>query len=75
MAAISKARTFKEARKRSGLTLESLAVKLGLTRQAVSFWETGTTVPSGSSRRLLALILGVDLEVVDAWFESGKKAA
>lgn len=34
-----------QARKRSGLSQEGVAEKLGVSRQTVSKWETGETVP------------------------------
>ena len=56
-------------RKSAGLTMESLGERLGVTRQAVSSWENGESIPGGPARRLLALTLGVPLVTVDSWFE------
>lgn len=41
-------------RKKAGLSQEALAEKLGVSRQAVSKWETGDTVPELSKLVLLA---------------------
>lgn len=46
-------------RKRMGLSQEELAEKLGVSRQAVSKWELGTSVPELDSVVLLARIFGV----------------
>lgn len=60
--------TLVAARECRKLTQEELAAKLNLTRPAISQWETGTSVPSGSSRQLLALTLDIPIAVIDAWF-------
>lgn len=57
-----------QARDNAGLTQEELALKLNITRPAISQWETGNTAPSGSSRMLLALTLDIPVAVVDSWF-------
>ena len=41
-------------RKKAGLSQEALAEKLGVSRQAVSKWETGDAVPELSKLVLLA---------------------
>ena len=46
-------------RKRAGLSHEALAEKLGVSRQAVSKWETGEAVPELSKLVLLAAAFGV----------------
>lgn len=46
-------------RKRSGLSQEALAERLGVSRQAVSKWETGDAEPELSKLRLLADAFGV----------------
>lgn len=63
------------AREFANLTQEALAAKLGLTRGAVSQWETGETSPTGPARRLLALIFNVEQHVVDSWFERERASA
>ena len=44
------------------MTQEGLAEKLGVTRQAVSKWEAGETVPDLDKCRLLAELFGVSLD-------------
>ena len=51
-----------ELRKRKGLTQEGLAAKLYVTRQAVSRWETGFTVPSTDNLSHLGRLYGVTLD-------------
>lgn len=46
-------------RKRAGLSQEALAEKIGVSRQAVSKWETGDAEPEISKLRLLAVEFGV----------------
>jgi len=46
-------------RKRAGLSQEQLAEKLGVSRQAVSKWETGEASPDVNKLRALAEALGV----------------
>lgn len=46
-------------RKKAGLTQEELAEKIGVSRQAVSKWETGDALPEVNKLRLLAQALGV----------------
>lgn len=61
-------------RKRAGMNQEALADKLGVSRQAVSKWETGEAVPELNKVVLLAKVFGVttdallldDEETVDA---------
>ena len=52
-----------EGRDRLGMSQEALAERLGVSRQAVSKWEMGTSVPSPENRRALSEILGTDLQV------------
>lgn len=51
----------KNLRKNRGLSQELLAEKIGVSRQAVSKWETDATIPSTANLIKLADILGVDL--------------
>ena len=52
-------KTIQNARRNAGLTQEQLAVKVYVTRQAVSRWETGESEPSIDMRKLLASVLDV----------------
>jgi len=63
------------AREARGWTQDHLAAELGVTRAAVSTWEVGTSLPGGPSRRLLAQLFEVPLEVVEAWFAQPKVEA
>lgn len=51
-----------EARKKAGLSQEELAHTLGVTRQAVSKWETGKSVPDTENIRALAAALAVSAD-------------
>ena len=50
------------ARKAAGLTQETLGEKLGVSRQAVSKWETGAADPSTANLLALAKLYGVSPE-------------
>ncbi len=50
----------KEYRQQSGMTQEYVAEALGVSRQAVSKWETGAAEPSTSNLLALAKLYGVD---------------
>ena len=50
----------KQAREGLGLTQEDLAEKLEVSRQAVSKWELGASVPSPENLALLEEVLGVE---------------
>lgn len=49
-----------EARKKSGLTQEQLANQINVTRQALSHWENGRTLPDKDMIRQLSKILDTD---------------
>ncbi|MCI8690273.1 MAG: helix-turn-helix domain-containing protein [Oscillibacter sp.] len=51
--------TIKAAREALGMTQEELAEKLEVSRQAVSKWEVGASVPSPENLELLENVLGV----------------
>ena len=51
-------------RKEKALTQESLAERVGVTRQAVAKWEAGESVPDLDKCRLLAEALGVSLDAL-----------
>ena len=50
-----------ELRKYYGVTQEELAVRVGVTRQAVSKWETGTTIPDIEILMNLSEIYGISI--------------
>lgn len=50
----------KQAREELGMTQEDLAERLEVSRQAVSKWELGASVPSPENLRLLEELLGVE---------------
>ena len=52
--------TLKDHRQRCGMTKEYVAEALGVSRQAVSKWETGAAEPSTSNLLALAKLYGVD---------------
>ena len=56
-------KAIREGRDRLGMSQEALAERLGVSRQAVSKWEMGTSVPSPENRRALSEILGTGLQV------------
>ena len=56
------AETLKDHRPRCRMTQEFVAESLGVSRQAVSKWETGDSDPSMSNLVLLAKLYGVPLE-------------
>ena len=49
-------------RKKSGLSQEDVAEKLGVTRQAISKWETGQTVPELIKAKLLSELYNVSYD-------------
>ena len=58
------------ARKNTGLTQEAVAEKLGVSRQKVSKWETGETLPDIRQSKRLAVLYGMTLdELID--FDAG----
>jgi transcriptional regulator with XRE-family HTH domain len=50
---------FRQARKALGVALQDVANACNVTRQAVSLWETGKTVPSDDKLARAAEYLGV----------------
>lgn len=60
----SLAEVLKENRLRCKMTQEFVAEALGVSRQAVSKWENGTTDPSTSNLIALAKLYGVDAEEI-----------
>lgn len=50
-----------DIRKRNGLTQDEMAVRLFVTRQAISRWETGETTPSVDTLKLMSEQFGVSI--------------
>lgn len=54
------------ARKRRGLSQEDVAEKLGVSRQTISKWETGETIPDIRQCKRLAVLYQMSLdELID----------
>ena len=53
-----------ELRTKSGLSQEALAEKAYVTRQAVSRWETGETVPNTETLKILSQIFNVSINTL-----------
>ncbi len=53
-----------ELRTRNGLSQEELAEKVFVTRQAVSRWETGETVPNTETLKLLSRLFDVSINTL-----------
>lgn len=56
------AETIRQAREARGLTQEDLAERCQVSRQAVSKWEVGVSVPTPENLKILEEALGVSLE-------------
>lgn len=56
-----------QARKKSGLSQEDVAEKLGVSRQTVSKWETGETVPDIRQSKKMAVLYRVSLDELIAF--------
>jgi transcriptional regulator with XRE-family HTH domain len=54
----------KAFRKRAGLTQEQIAEAVGLTKSAVSQWESNASQPDIPSLKVLRDVLGVSLDVL-----------
>ena len=54
----------KELREKRGLTQEQLAERVTVTRQAVSRWETGETIPNTETLKLLSKEFGVSINTL-----------
>ena len=50
------------ARRKSGLSQEEVAVKLGVSRQTVSKWETDETVPDIRQSKKMAMLYNMSLD-------------
>lgn len=53
-----------ELRTKSGLSQDELANKVYVTRQAVSRWETGETVPNTETLKLLSSLFDVSINTI-----------
>lgn len=53
-----------ELRTKSGLSQEDLAEKVYVTRQAVSRWETGETIPNTETLKLLSKLFDVSINTL-----------
>ena len=51
-----------DARKKKGLSQETVAEKLGVSRQTISKWETDETLPDIRQSRHLAVLYGLTLD-------------
>lgn len=61
------------ARKRRGLSQEDVAQRLGVSRQTVSKWETGETVPDIRQSKKMAALYNISLdELIDFDLTSGR---
>ncbi len=58
-------------RRKSGLSQEEFAIKLGVSRQAVSKWETGQSVPDSEKAAAIGAYFGVSLD----WLINGNETA
>ncbi len=59
-----------QARKKSGLSQENVAGKLGISRQTISKWETDETVPDIRQSKKMAVLYNISLdELIDFDFE------
>ena len=64
----------KEQRKSSGLSQEKLAEFVGVSRQAVTKWETGQSAPSTENLFKLAEIFGTTVDILLASDEDEKNS-
>lgn len=53
-----------KARKTAGMTQESVAEKLGVSRQTISKWELDETLPDIRQSKQLATLYGVSLDAL-----------
>lgn len=54
----------KKVRENNGLTQDEMAQKLFVTRQAISRWENGETVPNTESLKLISKTFGVSVNTL-----------
>ena len=53
-----------ELRTKSGLSQDELAEKIHVTRQAVSRWETGETIPNTEALKLLSKFFDISINTL-----------
>ena len=53
-----------DLRTKNGLSQDELAEKVFVTRQAVSRWENGETVPNTETLKLLSNIFNVSINII-----------
>lgn len=51
-----------KARKKSGLSQEEVAEKLGVSRQTISKWETNETLPDIQQAKRMSILYGISLD-------------
>lgn len=51
-----------KARRKKGLSQEEVAERLGVSRQTISKWETGETLPDIQQAKRLAMLYGLSLD-------------
>ena len=56
------AETFKERRKKLGLTQQELAEKLDIDRSAVAHYEGGTSLPNAKKLKIIGKVLNVPID-------------
>ena len=54
--------TLRNLREKNGLTQEGMAERLFVTRQAISRWENGETIPSIDTMKLISQGFGISLD-------------
>ena len=64
------------ARKKSGLSQESVAERLGVSRQTISKWETGETLPDIRQSKAMAVLYHMTLdELIEYDFDEARAQA
>lgn len=64
MKEIAISKNISDLRRKKGITQEQLALALNISPQAVSKWETGTSVPDTQTLPLIANYFGVSIDYV-----------